>query len=238
MTTATLLRPRSLAIHGHRFERNVEIPVPLSVARELEGDPRFKVTFSAEVTEEAETEEPGRPANKKDRLVAIAKAIGELDIDDDDAYTNDGKPDARKLTQMLGWQVTAKERDEALAAEAAPGMEPHKGEGIKPVNNGPLDPNSKGDMSAEDFANITAKPVDAVHAGTQASGVVETGATPEQGQSEPNNSTGAPLQAAEQEGTTDPEQALIRKAPANLKVTHKTEPPSQSDPTTEGAKEI
>ena len=38
-----------------------------------------------------------------------------LEGNDDDAFTGDGKPDAKKLSQIVGFTVTAKERDDAWA---------------------------------------------------------------------------------------------------------------------------
>lgn len=46
----------------------------------------------------------------------IQKGIDKmLDGDDDGAFTGDGKPDSRKLSEVVGFTVTAAERDEAWA---------------------------------------------------------------------------------------------------------------------------
>lgn len=57
------------------------------------------------------------PAEGSDaRFDAIVAAIQELDPDNQDQFTQNGKPDATVLTEHLGWRVSATERDEAWEA--------------------------------------------------------------------------------------------------------------------------
>lgn len=57
------------------------------------------------------------PAEGSDeRFDAIVAAIQTLDPDNRDQFTQGGKPDATVLTEHLGWQVSAAERDEAWTA--------------------------------------------------------------------------------------------------------------------------
>lgn len=46
---------------------------------------------------------------------AIALRIPELDKDDRESWTADGKPNTRALAELLGYPITGKERDEGVA---------------------------------------------------------------------------------------------------------------------------
>lgn len=52
-----------------------------------------------------------RPENEAEAKQAIVDVINSLDKEDKTKWTNNGKPDARVLTELLGWEVSAKERD-------------------------------------------------------------------------------------------------------------------------------
>lgn len=45
---------------------------------------------------------------------ALVEAVIKLEVENDDHWTNDGKPDANALSQTLGRQVKAAERDQLL----------------------------------------------------------------------------------------------------------------------------
>ena len=49
------------------------------------------------------------------RRAAIKATIAQLDLSDPTHVTEDGKPDATVLSDLLGWKVSAKERDDAWA---------------------------------------------------------------------------------------------------------------------------
>ena len=53
----------------------------------------------------------------------VIAAISEMDKDNTDEYTNGGKPDAKVLSQRLGRNVSASERDEAFDLFSAPIVE-------------------------------------------------------------------------------------------------------------------
>lgn len=55
------------------------------------------------------------PIDADQRLAAIKTAIAELDPNDEAHWTKDKKPDATVLSERLGWQVKAAERDQAWA---------------------------------------------------------------------------------------------------------------------------
>lgn len=60
-----------------------------------------------------------QPTKRQDdpmtRRGAIKATIERLDFSDPTHVTEDGKPDATVLTDLLGWKVSAKERDDAWA---------------------------------------------------------------------------------------------------------------------------
>ena len=49
------------------------------------------------------------------RLEAIRTAIGKMDKEDASLWTNDGKPKTDAVSAIVGWPVTAAERDAAIA---------------------------------------------------------------------------------------------------------------------------
>ena len=51
------------------------------------------------------------PTDADERKAAIVETISLLDKDNKEHFTNDGKPDARVLSELLGWTVSAQERD-------------------------------------------------------------------------------------------------------------------------------
>lgn len=59
------------------------------------------------------------------RQAAIGRAIAQLDAQDETLWTGGGKPKTEALSALLGWTVSAIERDAALAAAvpATPGQE-------------------------------------------------------------------------------------------------------------------
>lgn len=62
---------------------------------------------------EIEGATPGTVPNRDELLL---KAIGKmLDSDDATAFTGDGRPNATKLAEIVGFTVTSKERDTAWA---------------------------------------------------------------------------------------------------------------------------
>ena len=71
-----------------------------------------KEDFNDEIHEEFGVAPPALP-----RLDAIVHAIGEMDIDDEDSWLNDGRPDLESLRGMaLDGTITSEERDEAWEA--------------------------------------------------------------------------------------------------------------------------
>jgi len=81
--------------------------------------PRPAVTSHTEVPARLPESDP-QPLNEPEaRRAAIKATIEQLDLSDPSHVTEDGKPDATVLSDLLGWQVSAKERD-AVWAELEP----------------------------------------------------------------------------------------------------------------------
>ena len=55
------------------------------------------------------------------RRAAVKATIAQLDLSDPTHATEEGKPDATVLSDLLGWKVSARERDDAWA-EMEPGQ--------------------------------------------------------------------------------------------------------------------
>lgn len=53
------------------------------------------------------------PTDSAERQAAIIEAIGKLDTEDSDLWLRDGKPDVSALVGLLGWPVSAAERNAA-----------------------------------------------------------------------------------------------------------------------------
>ncbi len=63
---------------------------------------------------EASNEETSTETND-DAILEIFDAIEDLEEDNKDHWTKDGKPDAKELSRILGREVTAEERNQAWA---------------------------------------------------------------------------------------------------------------------------
>ncbi len=74
--------------------------------------PRPAVTTHTETAAPPSAKPSGDP---EARRAAIKATIEQLDLSDPTHATEDGKPDATVLSDLLGWQVSAKERDDAWA---------------------------------------------------------------------------------------------------------------------------
>lgn len=122
MAKVTLPKLASFHRGDLHLRKGVNENVPLHLVQDLIGDKRFVIDLEGESLSAAvehaaqlvtETDDGGVPKDKLHRLRLIAGAIPALDLDNEAHWTNSGKPDARALTQLLGWQVTSIDRDEA-----------------------------------------------------------------------------------------------------------------------------
>ncbi|QIG76980.1 hypothetical protein EVC30_152 [Rhizobium phage RHph_Y1_11] len=134
MATVTLPKLASFNREGLRLVRGENKDVPAHIAVGLLGDERFQVKFdpgedvnaALRAADEAQfaVNDNGVPVDKAYRLKVIAGAIGALDLDNENHWTNDGRPDARALTKLLGWQVTGVDRDTAHEGLSNGSIEP------------------------------------------------------------------------------------------------------------------
>lgn len=56
------------------------------------------------------------PEDEAERLAAIKDAIGKLNIDNGDLWTAAGKPQTVAIAEIIGWPVSAADRDAAWEA--------------------------------------------------------------------------------------------------------------------------
>jgi hypothetical protein len=119
MPKVELLRPRSLNIRGFLFrQREPREDIPVDVALDLMEDERFKVTGLTAADLQVASDKPRKKAELNE---AILDAIDELDVDDEDAFTASGKPHHLALSKILGFDITAEERDAAMRTSTAKG---------------------------------------------------------------------------------------------------------------------
>jgi hypothetical protein len=59
---------------------------------------------------------PIEPTDPKERLAAITGAIGQIDPNNQDLWLKDGKPSSEAIVAVLGWTISAAERNVAWAA--------------------------------------------------------------------------------------------------------------------------
>jgi hypothetical protein len=131
MPQATLLQPRRLGIRGIVLLKDVPTPVSPDLARVLARRPNVQVDWTedgpyADADDGVSVDADGRPLDKDERLDAIATAIDELNPDNEEHFTRAGKPEVRALSAVLGWPVTAAERDEAMRAPVEPPAPVHE----------------------------------------------------------------------------------------------------------------
>ncbi len=81
--------------------------------------PRPAVTTHTEMAAKPLASDTRPPNAPEARRAAIKATIEQLDLSDPAYATEDGKPDATVLSDLLGWQVSARERD-AVWAEMEP----------------------------------------------------------------------------------------------------------------------
>lgn len=146
MLTAELLKPNRLNTQGRTWERGVPVPVDLTTARTLARNPRFQVNGLLEAVEalasgktleelgireapapaEIEEEESGIEERDEgdggDLLARIRDAADGLDVDVEENFGPDGKPTVEALSAALGEEITAEQRDAALAPPVKPGQ--------------------------------------------------------------------------------------------------------------------
>jgi len=77
--------------------------------------PRPAMTTHTETTAPPPASDLLPPNEPETRHAAIKATIEQLDLSDQTHVTEAGKPDATVLSDLLGWQVSARERDAVWA---------------------------------------------------------------------------------------------------------------------------
>lgn len=86
-----------------------------SIEVDAETAQRLIASRSIDATPEAPSA-PEAPVNAAERLAAIAGAISTLDKQNAKLWTSGGKPQVSAIETVIGWQVSAGERDAAWAS--------------------------------------------------------------------------------------------------------------------------
>ena len=114
MFEAELIGLNRLNVGGVVYQKGVRTPVSREAALSLAKKPRFRVYGLTSEEMSAYHDEQVRPRGP-DLREAIRDAIGSLELVDPENYNRDGKPALAALSSFLGYQVTAAQRDAALA---------------------------------------------------------------------------------------------------------------------------
>ncbi|MCL4743844.1 MAG: hypothetical protein KJZ83_00365 [Burkholderiaceae bacterium] len=124
MPTVKLLKPARLSTLGRIWERGVVVEdVDADTARKLDADPRFEVRgLGLETIPKGSENSNDRPSSKGALYAAIREASDKLDVDDESNFTATGKPQVQAIEKILGYGISAQERDEALKTGASKGQ--------------------------------------------------------------------------------------------------------------------
>jgi hypothetical protein len=110
--TAELIKPKSYNHLGRIWKQGREVEITQELAAELEDNPRFRIRgFDAARCAPAEG---GKPKGRDELHEAIRDAAGRLDVDNEVHFTVTGKPECHALSEILGYPVTATDRDQAI----------------------------------------------------------------------------------------------------------------------------
>ena len=112
MPTAELIKPKSYNHLGRIWKQGEVVEITEELAADLEDNPRFRIRgFGA--AREARVAS-GKPKGRDELYEAIRDAADRLDPDNEAHYTVTGKPECQALSEILGYPVTATERDQAI----------------------------------------------------------------------------------------------------------------------------
>jgi hypothetical protein len=111
LPTAELILPKSYNTLGRIWRQGEVVDVTDEVAAVLADNPRFAIRDAMQPAVKI-IEKPGKPAGEA-LLAAIRTAADQLDADNESHFTVSGKPECHALDEVLGYTVTATERDAA-----------------------------------------------------------------------------------------------------------------------------
>jgi hypothetical protein len=127
MPQVTLLKPRTFRLGQTEFVKGETVDVDLlTLARCREYPDRFEIRdgdvkqkdVQAAIVTQREVVAPTKSSEKPDDPEKVMRDIKvaymNLDPDESSNFTKNGKADARALSKMVGYTVTAAERDDAL----------------------------------------------------------------------------------------------------------------------------
>jgi hypothetical protein len=116
LPTAELIKPRSYNTAGRIWKQGEVVEVTDELARKLADNPRFRVRGSDDAPRQPVVS--GKPKARDALHETIRDAADRLDPDNEAHYTVTGKPECQALSEILGYHVTATERDQAIGVIA------------------------------------------------------------------------------------------------------------------------
>ena len=116
MYEVELIRPNRMNIGGVVYLKGVKKPVAKEVALSVGLRANFRVYGLTPEEMKAHRDDEIRPRGV-DLGEAIRNAIAQLEVPDPENYNRDGLPALHALSDFLGYQVTAAQRDAAMAHE-------------------------------------------------------------------------------------------------------------------------
>ena len=116
MPTAELIKPKSYNHLGRIWKQGEVVEITEELAADLEDNERFRIRgFGA--SREARVAS-GKPKGRDELYEAVRDATDRLDIDNEAHFTVTGKPECAALQEILGYPVSASERDQAIGVIA------------------------------------------------------------------------------------------------------------------------
>ena len=112
MPTAELIKPKSYNHLGRIWKQGEVVEITEELAADLEDNPRFRIRGFGAAREARVTS--GKPKGRDELHQAIRDVADRLDPDNEAHYTVTGKPECQALSEILGYHVTATERDQAI----------------------------------------------------------------------------------------------------------------------------
>lgn len=103
MKNYTILSPFK-DVDGMHKPGDADIPLADADAKEL---------IEIGAIQEAASLQPAVPTDPAERQAAIVAAIDKMDPANEDVWLRDGSPDVSAIVEVLGWTVTAAERNAA-----------------------------------------------------------------------------------------------------------------------------
>ncbi len=123
MPSATLKFPASYSVGAERFLKGEKRTIGSDLANYLDGNPNFEVDWGG-AARPAKSTFPAAPATAAvappaeeagPEALTLVEAIDQVDAEADSNFEEDGKPTTAVLSELMGREVSAEERDAAMA---------------------------------------------------------------------------------------------------------------------------